>query len=34
MREEVCSPLRGGGSELNLDAAAAKSLQTIRDLIA
>lgn len=31
---EMCSPLRGGGSELNLDAAAAKSLQTIRELIA
>jgi sugar phosphate isomerase/epimerase len=31
---EMCSPLRGGGSEPNLDAAAAKSLQTIRKLIA
>lgn len=31
---EMCSPLRGGGSEANLDAAAAKSLQKIRELIA
>jgi len=31
---EMCSPLRGGGSEANLDAAAAKSLAKIRDLIA
>jgi sugar phosphate isomerase/epimerase len=30
---EMCSPLRGGGSEANLDAAAAKSLATIRRLI-
>ena len=31
---EMCSPLRGGGSEANLDAAAAKSLRKIRELIA
>lgn len=31
---EMCSPLRGGGSEANLDAAAAKSLQVIGKLIA
>jgi len=31
---EMCSPLRGGGSETNLDAAAAKSLRKIRELIA
>jgi sugar phosphate isomerase/epimerase len=31
---EMCSPLRGGGSEENLDKAAAASLQTIRRLIA
>jgi sugar phosphate isomerase/epimerase len=30
---EMCSPLRGGGSEANLDAAASKSLQTIQRLI-
>jgi sugar phosphate isomerase/epimerase len=30
---EMCSPLRGGGSEQNLDAAAAKSLAKIRQLI-
>jgi sugar phosphate isomerase/epimerase len=30
---EMCSPLRGGGSEENLDAAAAKSLARIRELI-
>lgn len=30
---EMCSPLRGGGSEANLDATALKSLQTIRRLI-
>ncbi len=29
---EMCSPLRGGGSEANLDAAAAKSLRYIRHL--
>jgi hypothetical protein len=29
----MCSPLRGGGSEDNLDAAAAKSLAVIRRLI-
>lgn len=29
---EMCSPLRGGGSEANLDAAAHKSLQKIRQL--
>ena len=29
---EMCSPLRGGGSEANLDAAAAKSLAVIRRL--
>jgi sugar phosphate isomerase/epimerase len=29
---EMCSPLRGGGSEANLDAAAAKSLEAIRRL--
>jgi sugar phosphate isomerase/epimerase len=29
---EMCSPLRGGGSEANLDAAAAKSLKVIRRL--
>jgi len=31
---EMCSPLRGGGSEANLDSAAAKSLRKIRELIA
>lgn len=31
---EMCSPLRGGGSEENLDQTAARSLQRIRDLIA
>lgn len=31
---EMCSPLRGGGSEANLDAAAARSLARIRELIA
>lgn len=31
---EMCSPLRGGGSEANLDAAAAKSLAVIQRLIA
>lgn len=30
---EMCSPLRGGGSEANLDAAASKSLERIRRLI-
>jgi sugar phosphate isomerase/epimerase len=30
---EMCSPLRGGGSEANLDAAARKSLQAIQRLI-
>ncbi|HEV3023978.1 MAG TPA: sugar phosphate isomerase/epimerase family protein [Pirellulales bacterium] len=30
---EMCSPLRGGGSEANLDAAAAKSLRVIQRLI-
>lgn len=30
---EMCSPLRGGGSEANLDAAAKASLQKIRRLI-
>jgi sugar phosphate isomerase/epimerase len=30
---EMCSPLRGGGSEANLDAAARKSLQEIERLI-
>jgi sugar phosphate isomerase/epimerase len=30
---EMCSPLRGGGSEANLDAAAAKSLAVIKRLI-
>jgi sugar phosphate isomerase/epimerase len=29
---EMCSPLRGGGTEANLDAAAARSLQHIRSL--
>ncbi len=29
---EMCSPLKGGGSEDNLDAAASKSLARIRDL--
>jgi sugar phosphate isomerase/epimerase len=29
---EMCSPLRGGGGEANLDAAASKSLQVIRRL--
>ena len=29
---EMCSPLRGGGSEANLDAAARKSLDVIRRL--
>lgn len=31
---EMCSPLRGGGGEANLDAAAAKSLRKIRELMA
>jgi sugar phosphate isomerase/epimerase len=31
---EMCSPLRGGGSEANLDAAARKSLEVIKSLIA
>jgi sugar phosphate isomerase/epimerase len=31
---EMCSPVRGGGSEANLDATAAKSLACIRRLIA
>jgi len=31
---EMCSPVRGGGSEANLDAAAEKSLLAIRRLIA
>lgn len=30
---EMCSPLRGGGSEANLDAAARKSLEHLRRLI-
>ncbi|MBL8848056.1 MAG: sugar phosphate isomerase/epimerase [Planctomycetaceae bacterium] len=30
---EMCSPLRGGGSEANLDEAAGKSLRRIRELI-
>ncbi len=30
---EMCSPLRGGGSEVNLDAAAAKSLVYVRELL-
>jgi sugar phosphate isomerase/epimerase len=30
---EMCSPLRGGGSEANLDNAASKSLARIRELI-
>jgi sugar phosphate isomerase/epimerase len=30
---EMCSPLRGGGGEANLDAAARKSLAHIRQLI-
>jgi sugar phosphate isomerase/epimerase len=30
---EMCSPLRGGGSEANLDAAASKSLHQIKRLI-
>jgi sugar phosphate isomerase/epimerase len=30
---EMCSPLRGGGREANLDAAAATSLREIRRLI-
>ena len=30
---EMCSPLRGGGDEANLDSAAAKSLRVIRELI-
>ncbi|HEV3342362.1 MAG TPA: sugar phosphate isomerase/epimerase [Pirellulales bacterium] len=30
---EMCSPVRGGGSEANLDAAASKSLAKIRQLI-
>ncbi len=30
---EMCSPLRGGGSEANLDATARKSLAAIHDLI-
>lgn len=29
---EMCSPLRGGGSETNLDAAATQSLHRIREL--
>jgi hypothetical protein len=29
----MCSPVRGGGSEKNLDAVAAKSLAVIRRLI-
>jgi sugar phosphate isomerase/epimerase len=31
---EMCSPLRGGGSEANLDATARKSLDQIRQWIA
>jgi sugar phosphate isomerase/epimerase len=31
---EMCSPVRGGGSEANLDATASKSLEFIRQLIA
>jgi sugar phosphate isomerase/epimerase len=31
---EMCSPLRGGGSEKNLDATAAKSLAVMRRLMA
>jgi sugar phosphate isomerase/epimerase len=31
---EMCSPVRGGGSESNLDSTAAKSLEAIRRLIA
>jgi sugar phosphate isomerase/epimerase len=31
---EMCSPLRGGGSEANLDSAASKSLAKIRQLVA
>lgn len=31
---EMCSPLKGGGSEANLDSAASKSLARIRQLIA
>ena len=31
---EICSPLRGGGSEANVDAAAAASLARIRELTA
>ena len=30
---EMCSPVRGGGSEANLDATATKSLQKIQQLI-
>jgi sugar phosphate isomerase/epimerase len=30
---EMCSPVRGGGSEANLDAAASKSLAKIRQLV-
>ena len=30
---EMCSPLRGGGSEANLDRTAAASLRQIRSLI-
>lgn len=30
---EMCSPVRGGGSEANLDAAAARSLEVIRRLM-
>ena len=30
---EMCSPLRGGGSEDNLDKAALESLNKIKDLI-
>jgi sugar phosphate isomerase/epimerase len=31
---EMCSPVRGGGAEANLDDAAARSLETIRRLTA
>ena len=31
---EMCSPLRGGGSEANLDATASKSLKRIQEWIA
>lgn len=30
---EMCSPLRGGGSEANLDASATRSLEKIRELV-